>query len=491
MGADLNTLTGSSATGLRVEVEELPRWRRRLSLVVPPARVREERSRVTRDYAKRLRLPGFRPGRAPADVVRQRFRSDIEQDLVRALLQTAVQEAVEEHRLEPITPPVVRSLDLDPDDTLRATAEIEIRPRPTLGRYRDFALERPPATVPPGALEQVLQRLREERAELRPLERPAARGDVVSIEVTPADGETGAPQSFELALGSGRADPGVEEQLEGARAGEERLIVLEGAPAPGIVSPGMPDVAGETAQVGTEAAQPTSEPLAGPRRFRVRIREVKERILPALDDAFAAAVASVSSLAELHELLTANLAAEAEARAERELRDRLLDAIADANAVEVPESMVESYVERMLHPSETGAPGGRDTHEHGRTHAHGHAHAPHEHGHDHEPAGADAEHDRLAEILHPAAERGLRRHLVLDAVARAENLDPTEEQIDAYLGERIAEGTQVRDARLALERKGQLEDLRHHLRTENVFAYLKSQSTIRSAEGSAPAEPAG
>ncbi len=488
MGADLDTLTGSTATRLRVEVEELARWRRRLSLVVPPERVREERSRVTRDYAKRLRLPGFRPGRAPADLVRQRFRSDIEQDLVRALVQSAVQEAVEEHRLEPITSPVVRSLDLDPDDTLRATAEIEIRPRPTLERYRGFALERPPATVPPDAMERVLQRLREERAELRPLERPAARGDVVTVEVTPADGEAGNPQTFELLLGSGRADPGVEEQLEGARAGEERLVVLERGPAPQAVPPEAADVAGGAAGVETGVALPSPEPAALQRRFRVLIHEVKERVLPALDDAFAAAVAKTTSLAELKERLAANLVEEAEARSERELRDRLLDAIAEANAVEVPESMVETYVERMLHPGtgETGAPGtARHAHEHASSHEHPHSHAAHEH------AAADEEHDRLAELLRPAAERGLRRHLILDAVARAEGLEPTDEQIDAYLGERVVEGTRGQDARRALERKDQLEDLRHHLRTENVFAYLKSQSTIRPAEGSAPAEPSG
>ena len=76
-------------------------------------------------------------------------------------------------------------------------------------------------------------------------------------------------------------------------------------------------------------------------------------------------------------------------------------------------------------------------------------------------------------------------------MARSEGLEPTDEEIDAYLRERVPEGTTPGDARKGLERRGQLEDLRHHLRTENVFAYLKNQSTIRPAEGSATAEPAG
>lgn len=494
MGADLDTLTASTSSDrgrLRVDIEELPRWRRRLSLVVPPDRVREERGRVTRDYAKRLRLPGFRPGRAPADLVRQRFKDDIEQDLVRALIRSAVQEAVEEHRLEPIAPPVVRSLDLDAGDTLRATAELDVRPRVSLGRYRGFALERPAATVPADAVDRVLERLREERAELRTIERAAARGDVVTVEVTPLEGEAGGAQTYEILLGSGRADLRVEEQLEGVRPGEERVLALEDA------APGEP--AAEAGRIGEAVAPPETgqargEPAAagstlppnaaGPRRFRVLAREVKERVLPALDDAFAVTVSKAANLAELRERLAANLAEEAAARSEHELRDRLLDAIAEANQVEVPESMVQTYVERMLHPEggEAGVGGARGAHSHA-----GHSHSGH--AHDHEPGEAGEEHDRLAELLRPAAERGLRRHLIVDAVARAEGLEPTEEQIDAYLGERIAQGGSVPEARRALERKGQLEDLRHHLRTENVFAYLKSQSTIRPADGSAPAEP--
>jgi trigger factor len=318
----------------------------------------------------------------------------------------------------------------------------------------------------------------------------------VNIEVTPAAPESGPPQTFELVLGSGQAGPGVEEQLEGASAGEERLVVVEARSAPQVIAPGT----SAGAAAGTDPASvPAAEEAPGPRRFNVRVREVKERVLPELDDAFAATVANAVSLAELKERLAANLAEEAESRGERELRDRLLDAIADANDIEVPESMVEAYVERMLHPGPAEGPTGgarRDRHSHGPQESHAHSHQGHEHGHEltHEHGhgqGDDAEHQRLVEILHPAAERGLRRHLILDAVARAENLEPTDAQIDAYLATRLKEGASVPEARRALERKGQLDDLRHHLRTENVFEYLKSQSTIGPARGSAPAEPAG
>ncbi|HEY7461298.1 MAG TPA: trigger factor [Gemmatimonadota bacterium] len=448
MGSELDTLTGPNATAaprVRAEVEELPRWRRRLTFEAPPERVREERERVTRDYAKRLRLPGFRPGHAPADLVRQRFRADIERDLVRALVQTGIEQAIEEHGLEPLAAPVIQSLDLDAGDTLRATAEIDVRPRLTLDRVGGFDLERPATEVPPDATDRVLDRLREERAELRPVERPAARGDVVVVDVAPEIGE-GEVQTYEILLGAGRADPRVEEQLEGARAGEERTLALDDPAAATSAPPDAPSAA---------------------RRFRVRTREVRERLLPALDDAFAAAVSREGTLPELRARIGANLAEEAETRAERELRERLLDAIAEANRVEVPESMVETYVERLLHPAPAAGA------------ARGSA-RPAEAGLEH----GSEEHDRLAQALRPAAERSLRRHLIVEAVARAEGLEPTDEQIDAYLGERVAEGGSVAETRRGLERRNQLEDLRGHLRAENVFAHLKSQSTIRPAGAS-------
>jgi trigger factor len=424
-------------------------------------------------------------------VVRKRFRTEIQEDLVRSVLQAAVREAVEQHQLEPIAPPVVRSLDVDPDDTLRAVAELEVRPRLSLSRVRGFVVERPPAAVDPSAGDRVLERLREERALVHRVDRPAARGDVVLVEVSPLEG-AGEPQSYEILLGAGRADPRVEAALEGGRAGEERTIELEEAEpsplsAPEARAEALPALATEADQgggAGTRLSTPAAPVVKGSsrvQRYRTRIREVKERALPPLDDAFAAQVSTAGALDDLRRQIDRNLREEAEERAEREVRERLVDAIAEANRVEVPEGMVETYVERMLHPEPGGGAGG----------PHGEGRAGHAHGTGARGAEPHAHDPRLLEVLRPAAERSLRRHLIVEAVARAERLEPSDEQVDQYLRERLAEGGSIEDARRALERKGQLDDLRHHLRAENVFAYLKSQSTIRPSEGSAPAEPAG
>lgn len=463
MSAEPETLAARPHTttpATRVDLVELPKWRRRVTLTVPAERVGIERRRITREYASRAKIPGFRPGKAPADLVRKRFHSEIEGDLVRSLLQAGIRESLAEHKLEPISPPGVRSADLDAADIFRATVEIEVRPEITLSRYRGFRLERPVAALAPEAVDRVLSRLRDERAEVRPVDRPAERGDVVVADVEPAEGG-GSVQAHEILLGSATASPEVEEQLQGVRAGEERVVVVQ-------------PPAGEPAGTGTEAASRSSA------SWRVRVHEVRERLLPELDDAFAAEVSGAATLAELREKIAEELRREAAARAEAELRERLLDAIAEANAIEVPDSMVARAVERMLLPDREGGGHegrpGRDSHG-----GHGHPHRT-------ELGEREAE---LAEVLRPVAERSLRRAFIVDAVARAEGLDPSEEQIETYLRARVDPGIAPEQARHSLERAGRLDELRSHLRAESVFEYLKGQSTIREVNDRSPVEPTG
>lgn len=449
MTPEVDTRHPTSASGadggLDVQVEELARWRRRVRLVVPPERVRRERERILRDYGRRLRLPGFRPGKAPADLVRRRFGDEIDRELARALVREGIREAVEGRGLKPITAPVVQALELDRMDTLRATAELEIQPDITLSRLSGFRLERQSPSVPPGAVERVLQRLRDERAELRPIDRPAARGDVVVADVEPLDASGGGAKGYAFLVGAGQAPPEVDARLEGARPGDEREVTLEPRTA-------LDPAAG--------LSQPVSEPdTPSARRFRLRVHQVSERILPALDDAFAASVSRAATLEELRARIADDLRREAEGRSESDLRDRLIQAVAEANAVEVPESMVTRAVERMLEPPPDRA---------GAT-----------------EAGTD---DELARILRPAAERSVRRLLVIEAIARDQGVDATDAEVDAYLGERLEPGTTLEEARRQLARSGRLEDLRFHLRMEKVFAFLKKQSDIREPQGST-AEP--
>ncbi|MFN2431466.1 MAG: hypothetical protein ABR599_01355 [Gemmatimonadota bacterium] len=200
---------------------------------------------------------------------------------------------------------------------------------------------------------------------------------------------------------------------------------------------------------------------------------MRERLPPPLDDSFAAAVSPASTLAGLRERIAKNLRLEAEAQARRQVRERLVEAVVEANSVEVPESMVERYVERMLSPDAGPVASIRA--------GMAHAHAPEERGAASEGSrsGAPVRDPELERILREAAERSLRRLLVVEAVARSEGLEPSEDQVDAYLGERVEPGAGVDETRRSLERTGRLEELRAHLRAENVFRFLENQSNLR------------
>jgi trigger factor len=476
MSPQLETLPAPSdaESGLRVDLEDLPRWRRRITLTASPDRVRRVREEVARGYAKRLKVPGFRPGHAPADLVRKRFAAEIEEDLRNRLLRTGVEEALRLHRLDPIAPPVATSAEVDPTDAFRAVVEVDVRPDVRLTRTGGFRIERAAPEVDPDAAERLLQRLREEHAEERPVDRAAARGDVVVADVEPLDGPAGSlTEGWRAVLGEGAAPPEVEARLEGAAPGGD-----------------------------VEVQMPAADPGAPPRRFRLHVREVRERVLPPLDDAFAARVSKAATLTELRDRLAGNLREEAAARAERDYRDRLLDAIAEANAVEVPEPLVERWVEGMLSAADSsgpsagvGRPGpaGRDR---GGRAAHAHRHqgdAAEEHAHERhaetdggyvEEGGGAADRDaEIRRILRPAAEQGLRRMLVIEAVARDAGLDPTEDQVDGWIAERLEPGVTVEETRRSLERSGRLNELRRRLRDENVFRHLASSGAAPAGAG--------
>ncbi|MBA2566119.1 MAG: trigger factor [Gemmatimonadetes bacterium] len=470
MAPELDTLPApppvATDPDLQVGVEDLARWRRRLTVSIGPERVRRERERFVREYGRSVRVPGFRPGRAPGEVVRKRFGSKIEEDLVRHLLREGLHQALDGRGLDPISAPEVHELDLDESDRFRVVAELDVRPEPALARLSGFRIEVEEKPLAPDAVERVLERLGEERARVQPVERPAARGDSVLVDVEAADGGSGGTEGHEVIPGSGRSPAELEGVIEGTRAGEEREV------------------------------------QAGDRRWRVRVREVRERILPELDDRFATEVSSSPTLSHLRERVAENLRAEAAAQAHGEARDRLLDAIGDANRVEVPESMVARYVDRLLGRGETArgldpAPQHAHVHPAPRVQAASHAHPGHagpvEHddpglAHDPEPgAENDGRASREAEItrmLRPAAERTLRRLLIVEALARREGLDPTEEQLQDYLRERADPDHPYEETRRSLEQAGRMDELRAHLRTENVFRFLESQSSPGTAAGS-------
>jgi trigger factor len=424
-------------TGVQCEVEELDRWRRRLEIQVSAARVERVRRRTVRRFARRARLKGFRQGKAPDRLVEKQYGPEIDQEVLEGLVREGVTSGIEQSGLNPIVTPRIENVHWTPEGNLEFAAEFDIRPEIELGRATGFRVAKRAAAISESDVDRVLDRLRRDRAEWRSVDRPAGDGDRIGFNSVPLDDE-GRPREAER-IENHRVELGVDSLLPDFEAG---LIGL----APGAM---------ETITVRFPDDHP-NEPLRGMIRvFRVEVEGVEERVLPELDDAFAASLGAFGSLAAARDHIGKNLGEELAQQSEREVNEALIDEIIAANRIDLPESMVDRYLGSMLSDHE-GPLQGRV------------------------PSEKQAE---VRELLRPGAERAIRRHYILNYLADREGLRPSEEELDAAIAERIdTEHSSAAEMRTRLERSGQIEDLRFHLTMERVFAWLREHSIIETSD---------
>src|SRR5215208_5791881 len=316
-------------------VTELPESRVRVEAEVPPGEVSKRVERAARGLAREMRVPGFRPGKAPAPVVIKRVgREAVLDEAVRESISGWYTAAIDDAGVVPVGEP---DLDLSalPDEgqPLKFAIEIGVRPPAKLGEYKGLEVPRREADASDEAVNEEIDRLRERSAKLETVDRPAQRGDFVvmdfagSVDGTPFAGGEGRDQMVEL--GSGRLVPGFEDQLEGAVAGEERTITIS-----------FPEDYGAAELAGKEA------------QFAVTVKEVKAKELPALDDELAAE-AGFDTLDELRDDIRSRISESESSRIEAEFREAALDAAVANATVEVPGALVEARArelwEQMIH----------------------------------------------------------------------------------------------------------------------------------------------
>lgn len=427
--------------GIRSRVEELERWRRRMQIHVPSTRARQARSRRVREYARRSRLKGFRPGKAPEALVERTYGDAIARDVLEDLVREGFESGIRETGLEPIGAPRFRNVHWTPEGDLEFAAEFDVRPEIDLGRTTGFRVEERRGPVEDADVDRLIEHLRRERADWSPVDRPAAAGDRVRFESVPLD-DQGQPMESEriadhvVELGTGDVLPDFEAGLTGQPPGGETEFQVR-----------FPD-------------DHRNEFLRGrSRTFRVRVDEVLERSLPVLDDGFARSLGpSFSSVEDLRARLRENLEREARQKARREVNEQLIDEIIAANRIDLPESMVDRYLGNLLADRAPDPPG---------------AEAPED-----DPRRAE-----ILEALRPGALRALRRHYILNHIADREGLRAADADVDAAIAERIdPEKTSVAETRRRLARSGELEDLRFHLTMERVFDWLRERSEITPSE---------
>lgn len=420
-------MTSDSTTaekGLDVTVDEPGAWKRRLTVIVPETRVQEERGRVRSQLAKRLDLDGFRQGKVPPQIVEQRFGPTIDDQTVQSLVSETLREAFRQEGIEPIGDPEISDIGFMADDRLRYEIEVEIMPRIELDRVGGFQVEQPALEVDPDEVDQVLERLREDEATWRPAEREPRDGDMVTVRIRPADREEelSSDDEYQFEMGDGNALPDIEDAISTLEPGERETFDVH-----------FPEALREEGQ-------------AEDRELEIELRAVKEAELPPLDDELATRVGDFETLEELREAVREDVEAHHRDEAENEVRERLMDHVIEANPFEVPESMVEDYMDRMLDA----------------------------------PDDVDPEElEQARQQVRPRAERQIKRHLIIERLTEREGLEATEDEVDERVREIAdAEGLEPGVVRRQLARDDRMESLRRQISAEKAFDYLKEQSSV-------------
>ena len=397
---------------------------RLLEVSVPVETVREAEDRAARRYASQARLPGFRPGKAPAAMVKKRFAQAIRQEALESLVQDAYKEVLEREKLEPVAQPHIHDLKFDESGPLTFELHLEVRPEITLARTKGFRVARPKVELTDAMVREQLDALRDQRAAWSPVSDRAMPGDQVTVELSTseADGSMAEPKEYRLELGTGQAIPGVEE------------LIMEAQPGETIERPvRWPDDFPDEAQRGQT------------KLTRVTVREVKRKSAPELDDAFAREVGDFESLDALSAAVRADMARHYEREAEAEVRQKLVDEIISANPFDVPGAWVNQLVKGYADAYQIPEP----------------------------------DRDRFAGEFREMAERQVRRDVVIDTIARREGLAATEAEIDDKVAE-LAQRNKI-DAGQAyaqLQKAGRLAEIERGITEDKVFKYLTEQNTV-------------
>jgi trigger factor len=378
---------------MKTSVTELGDSRVRVDVGIEPDAVEHRLERAARELARDMRMPGFRKGKVPSQLVIQRVGRDaVLEQALRDSLPEWYERALLDAGISPVGDPKLDVPSLpDAGEDLSFSIEVAVRPKARLGEYRGLEVGRAEVEVPDDAVQAELDRLREGFASLDPVDRPAAKGDLVVIDFSgTVDGEPfegSDATDLMVELGAESLLPEFDEALTGATAGDELTVGVR-----------FPDEQGPESLAGKQAS------------FAVTVKEVREKQLPDLDDEFAAEASEFETLDQLRDEIRSRIAGALEGRIEAEFREAAVDAAADAAQIELPEELVHARAHEMWERLERslearGTSAQTFLQMQGKTR---------------EEAVTDLESD---------AERALRREATLAAVAESEGIDVSDEEM--------------------------------------------------------------
>lgn len=420
---------------MKVAVEEIGACKRRLQVEEGPEVVQDAWDKAFKRVQKEAKLPGFRKGKVPPGMIKLHFADDVRQEVARHLIPDVYRQALQETKLRPVEEPDLKEVTLEQGSPLKFEALVEIKPAIELGQYAGLSVRHAPKPFEEREVDEALEHLREQHAEFRTVERPADVHDLVIMDytLTPDGMDPRTETGYSFLVGSGAVMPEVEEAVIGLSAGGERTSRVR-----------FPD-------------DHRNEALRGKSgEAKVKITEVKEKVLPALDDDLAKSVGQFDTLAALRSEVSRGLQARREAENRRALEDAVTEAVLAGHPVEVPEALVLRQVGHLIeHTRERVRRQGMD------------------------PDKLPWDYGKLLEELKPGAEKAVRRSLVLEAIAEKEGLTPTDADIDAEIEKiAVANNRPVPAVRRIMQDSGDLDGLRLRIRESRTLEFLISKSTV-------------
>ncbi len=417
-------------------VEDISPVKKKLTIEIAPDSVAKEMERALSDVARKSKIPGFRPGKAPKAVVERHYGEEVRSEVMHRLISESYLQALEEHKLSPVDVPAIDDVStLAKDASLSFTATVEVRPIIELGTYNGIEVKEQEITVSDDELSQTIDRLREMYAQLEVVEgRPLEKNDTAIIDFEGfRDGKPleGAKASdYMLNLGSNSLIPGFEDRIVGMNRGETREIKV------------------------TFPADYNNKDLAGKEAsFKVMLKEIKKKVLPELNDEFAKDIGNDKTVAELKEGIRKDVEIRKRNEQASSQRETLLSKLVDSHTFDVPPGMVDRELQSMARSQATRLA----------------------------RRGMDMKSFDIAKFREEnrtlAAQR-VKGLLLLDAIAEKENIDVGEKDVSSAIAMMAkSSGQSAEEIKKYYESQdGGLEGLRSSLIQEKTLSLLLSRA---------------
>jgi trigger factor len=424
---------------MTVVVNELERCKRGLEVTIPEQRVADEMARAFREYAHHARIPGFRKGHIPMDVVRRRFGKEVRDEVVGRLVQSEALRILEERRLDPVEPPVLEEVTYEDGQPLKFRATFEVRPAIEVNDYRGLRVTVPKHTVTDEMVEASVRGLAERAARLEAIApaRPVQKGDFIigtlSCRFLKGKGKNLKDEPLLLEAGSEENHPDFNAAILGMEAGTTRTFEVDYPADYNAVS----------------LRNSTVE-------YTLVLGEIKKKVVPPLDDSLAKEIGAFASIEEVRTKVRSEIERRAALAERDEARQRLIADLVRRHPVEVPDAMIEAQIDARIESL------AREMIQRGI-----------------DPMKAEIDWPQERERVRPAAADAVRAMLLLDAIAAREKIEASEEELNEVLKEEARRhNSSVASVKEKLGQSARLAGLRRQIVREKSLDFVLRDATI-------------